>query len=104
MRSSEFPNSTRTTHCEPAGGPATFAGILPKVNEVHVGISSGEVVVSGLEVRGAPVEAALSLAAEAAGNEIRLDDETRELAGGAAHDDPAGQGWRLIGVRPATRP
>jgi tetratricopeptide (TPR) repeat protein len=58
---------------------------LAEVSEVHVGISSGEVVVTGLEVIGAPVEAALSLAAQAAGSEIRLDDETRQLAGVLAY-------------------
>jgi DNA-binding SARP family transcriptional activator len=77
---------------------------LAEVSELNVGISSGEVVVSGLEVSGEPVEAAVSLAAQAAGNEILLDDETRELAGVAAEVAPAGEGWCLVGVRPATRP
>jgi hypothetical protein len=77
---------------------------LVEVNEVRVGIASGEVVVSGVDVSGAPVEAAMSLAAEAGINEIRLDDETRQLAGLAAELERAGKGWRLISVRPATRP
>ena len=77
---------------------------LANLGELRTGISSGEVLVSGFEVSGAPIEAALSLAEEAANDEIRLDDETRQLAGRAAEIEPVGEVWRLVGVRAARRP
>jgi DNA-binding SARP family transcriptional activator len=77
---------------------------LADLGELRVGISSGEVLVSGSEVSGGPIEASLSLAVEAGGDEVRLDDETRELASLAVEIEPAGEVWRLAGVRAATRP
>ena len=77
---------------------------LAELGGVRIAISSGQVLVSGSEVTGAPLGSALSLALGAAAGEIVLDQQTRELAGIAVNLEPASTGSRLIEVQPAMRP
>jgi DNA-binding SARP family transcriptional activator len=77
---------------------------LAELEGVQMAISSGQALVSGSEVTGAPIGSALSLAIGAAAGEIVLDQQTCELAGVAVIVEQASTGSRLVGVRPAIRP
>jgi DNA-binding SARP family transcriptional activator len=77
---------------------------LAGVGDVRMGISSGEVLVGGSQVTGSPLESALAFAHRAAADEIRLDEQTRQLAGVGAEVEHAGDSWHLIAVEAAMRP
>ena len=77
---------------------------LAGLTELRLGVSSGEVLVNGSDVSGAPLDTAVRLANQAAADGIVLDDETRQLVGVAAEVERSGQAWGLLGVRAARRP